>query len=322
MNCNYKIARTSNYYIFLLYSALAYMILDQNLLTLILTEKKGYSISDIASFELILQIITVILEIPSGIIGDFISRKILLVGARMAYILYGIIFLITDNMALLMLAFVLLGISEALTSGTEESVVAAIDYKNQVKKYLYFSSVVQIVTMGAILLGGVLFNYKWEWIYIIMIIAQVLSIAALITIDISDRNSEINFSKYILKIRRFFLDKSILKVVLAGAIIGGIFSVYIIYLPLMMSEKGFSALHISLFFIVQMIGGFLVTFITGKIANDKDSFKICWISIIFFVIGIIMMIVGFKDIYILGCFLGCIAGNLYFPAITTIINSC
>ena len=34
-----------------------------------------------------------------------------------------------------------------------------------------------------------------------------------------------------------------------------------------------------------------------------------------------MMIVGFKDIYILGCFLGCIAGNLYFPAITTIINS-
>ena len=94
-----KVKGVNRFDVFLMYTGFAYMILDQNLFTVILSEKKCYSISNIAFLEIVLQIATIILEIPTGIIGDFVSRKILLISARILYILYAIIFLNSKDLS-------------------------------------------------------------------------------------------------------------------------------------------------------------------------------------------------------------------------------
>lgn len=311
-------------YIFLVYAIFAYIILDQNFLTLILSKEKNYDIAYIAFLELILQGATLILEIPSGIIGDFISRELILLGARISYILYSLIMLMTANTYMIVLAFILLGIAESLISGTEESIIAEIDDNNigQMKKYMYFSGVVQISTIISILLGGYFVDVCWQKIYIVMIVAQSISaitLCFLIKKHKKIRKKHFNCHQYVNAIRKNFFNKKTVFTVLVGAGMGGGYSVFMIYLPLILSKIGLTTMEITAFVIIQMLVSTLILFIVGKMSSFMDDKFISIISSGVFLLGMIMLLKG-DWLSIVGTFLCCISISIFFPAITSIIN--
>lgn len=73
--------------------------------------------------EMMLLISSFVAELPSGFLTDYIGYKKTLILSRVFFLIYSIIMLISGNYANLMLGFICYGISEALTSGTEETYV-------------------------------------------------------------------------------------------------------------------------------------------------------------------------------------------------------
>lgn len=309
---------------FLGYTFFAYMILDQKIFTLILNNNKSVGVAVISVFEIILQVTTIVLEIPTGMMGDNYSKKTLLIIAKVSNILYCVIMLLTNNAYILGVAFLSLGIGEALVSGTEESFISEIaDSENELlKKYMFCSTVNQFSTVLAVLLGGILINYSWKVLYVIMIIGQIMSILFLCRIDYIHKDTfSTDAAEYIKILAKIKNENSAwLKIGLIGAFFASIYSVYTIYLPLYLKYKGIDFLGISIISCIEIILGFIIMALLGKYAEQKSSKRICIIAVIMFVAGLPFMASNNTILLSLGAIVSSAVGVTFFPAITTLIN--
>mgnify|MGYP000885090268 CR=1 FL=1 len=315
----------SKFNVFLIYVFFAYMILDQKIFTLILNSNKNISISVISTLEILLQVITIVLEIPTGILGDNYSKKNILIISRVTMIIYSAIMLLSTNRIILAVAFASLGIGEALVSGMEESFISDITNSDDelLNKYMFFSTTNQIATVIAVFVGGILINYNWKAIYIVMIATQILSIYVLNKIEYepvkkTHKHKLKEYVKQLLKIRTENLQW--LKIGFWGSIFAAIYSVYTIYLPLFLSFKGISSFYISIISCIQISLGFFLMTALGKFAEQKFTKRICLIAIILFLFGLPFLLSDNIILLSIGSIVSSSFGITFFPAITTLIN--
>ncbi len=81
------------------------------------------SFTQIGILYAIREIISFVMEVPSGIIADQFGRKEALLGSFILYILSFIILFASPNYYLLMLAFILYGAADAFRSGTHKAMI-------------------------------------------------------------------------------------------------------------------------------------------------------------------------------------------------------
>ncbi len=83
----------------------------------------GVSYTQIGILYAIREIISFLMEVPSGIIADQFGRKEALLGSFLLYIISYIILYLTANFYLLMIAFILYGAADAFRSGTHKAMI-------------------------------------------------------------------------------------------------------------------------------------------------------------------------------------------------------
>lgn len=83
----------------------------------------GVSYTQIGFLYAIREIISFIMEVPSGMIADQFGRKESLLSSFILYIISFIILYLTANFYLLILAFLLYGIADAFRSGTHKAMI-------------------------------------------------------------------------------------------------------------------------------------------------------------------------------------------------------
>ena len=81
------------------------------------------SYTEIGSLYAIREILTNLLEVPTGIIADLYGRKNALAGSFLAYILSFYLFYIGNSYGIFLLAFILYGIGDAFRSGTHKAMI-------------------------------------------------------------------------------------------------------------------------------------------------------------------------------------------------------
>lgn len=97
---------------------------------------RGFDLKDLAIFGLTYNLAQLIFELPSGLMADKWGRKKTLIISRL--VLFPMIFLIifSNNYLLILLAWCFDGISSALASDTDTSLIYdELDQKGQLKKY-------------------------------------------------------------------------------------------------------------------------------------------------------------------------------------------
>lgn len=309
--------------LFMIYIFLAYLILDQKVITLVLNIEKNIDILHISLFEILLQIIIILLELPTGILGDWYSKKKILIWSRIACFIYCILILMTNNFYMIVIAFVCLGITEALSSGTEDSFISEINQQEDklMKKYMLFSVINQVSTISAVFLGGCLYVFNWKYIYILMGISQIISIIFLYcipykSVKLIKRDDE----NYLLSVKNILKNKELMLIGISGALFASIYSVYNIFLSLYLLNKKFSVINISIISCIQIILGFIIMILIGKYLQQKYTLNICIFTIFIFIIGLCMCLFTNKYVIVIGTIVASSFGMVFFPAITTLIN--
>jgi MFS family permease len=88
--------------------------------------EKGLSYTQIGILYAVREVITNVLELPSGILADTFGRKKALAGSFLAYISSFVLFFLFQDFWLFLLAFGMFGVGEAFRSGTHKGMI--VDY--------------------------------------------------------------------------------------------------------------------------------------------------------------------------------------------------
>ena len=152
---------------------------------LLFYKSKGLSFKEIMFLEAITSIVTILLEIPSGVLADTYGRKNLLLIGQGFSMLALFLILISKKYVLFILSAIFFGISDSAISGSDIALIY--DYfkfnleENIFEEYFArINSYKFIVFSITTLVGGSIFVYNCNLVVILSIILQFMSFIAII----------------------------------------------------------------------------------------------------------------------------------------------
>lgn len=133
---------------------------------------RGLSASEIAVYSIMLNAMTALCEVPTGILGDKIGTRNSVMSGCILLALHAVIMANTHNHIILIVMGGMEGIAYTFVSGSDSALLYEIlEERDEQKDYLSINSkllALQSVTMGIMIFaGGVLARYSWELVYYI-----------------------------------------------------------------------------------------------------------------------------------------------------------
>ena len=133
---------------------------------------RGLSASEIAVYSIMLNAMTALCEVPTGILGDKIGTRNSVMSGCILLALHAVIMANTRNHIILIVMGGMEGIAYTFVSGSDSALLYEIlEERDEQKDYLSINSkllALQSVTMGIMIFaGGVLARYSWELVYYI-----------------------------------------------------------------------------------------------------------------------------------------------------------
>ncbi|MEN8137562.1 MAG: MFS transporter [Bacteroidota bacterium] len=144
---------------------------------------KGLPYTEIGILYAVREIIINLLEIPSGIIADSYGRKSALMASFIAYIFSFIVFYLSSDFWLFLIAFVLYGVGDAFRSGTHKGMIMdylkinswsdqKINYYGHTRACSQKGSAISSLIAG----GLVFFTGSYQYIFLFSIIPYLINL--------------------------------------------------------------------------------------------------------------------------------------------------
>lgn len=314
------------------------MFFDRALWIIYLIER-GLSTAQIGFLESLLHLSILFFEIPTGIVADIYGKRISLIFARILVILYSIGMLLTKRFFIFSIVFIILGMSETFVSGADTALIydsiKSDNDKEKEKKYIKFSSTYGALTTAGLtvgmFLGGLLKLLSWRYIYIAIIIVEIISIIPLLAIkeknylkDVSNHESLTKkvqrFIQLIKDTKEVFKNSLFLILTFGIVVFTATINAFYIFTPLWFMDIGFKELFISTFFAVDSIISTIIYASVYRIEKKVGINKL--IIILPLTAGICLVILPFIPKYIaLIMFLVINSTSiLFYPLSNTLIN--
>lgn len=125
---------------------------------------KGFSLLDVGVFETVFHLSSLVFEVPTGVFGDLFGRKASRLMGGLSYAIYIALMLLTSNYLLLIVAFILCGMSYTFESGSGDALVydslkeIKLEHRfmrvNGIKEVIYQSATVIVLFLTGWLLEG------------------------------------------------------------------------------------------------------------------------------------------------------------------------
>ena len=136
---------------------------------------RGSTYIEVGILEMIFHISSLVMEVPTGVIGDLYGRRTSRLLGILSYFIYIGIILMTNNMFFLVIAFIICGMSYTFESGSSDAMVydslKEIGKENSFMKVNGIKEVIyQTASVLVLLLTGWLLSDKFQLNYILTII--------------------------------------------------------------------------------------------------------------------------------------------------------
>jgi len=240
-----------------------YSFLDQFILIYpvyaLLFRENGLSGFQIATLFAIWSGVTVLLEVPTGVLADKYSRRNILILAQVLKGIGYILWLVGGNYIAYALGFLLWGIAGTLVSGTFEAFVYdKLKVHRQQKRYERINGVIRgtgfVGITFAVLLGGFASEFGFEYALIPSIVVPFLAGAMLLTIRSVKNTQSIGERKYwsILKdaMQEAKSSPKLLRLMSFMAIVFGVSNASDEFWPLFFGDIGISLTVIGIIFAI------------------------------------------------------------------------
>ncbi|URZ01846.1 MFS transporter [Clostridium felsineum] len=141
---------------------------------------KGLSLTEIGVIEAIFHVSSVLGEVPTGIVADFLGRKTSVVVGRIMSLISGIIMIFGNSFFMFSLAFVFSALGHNLNSGAEEALIydtlKKLNKEEEYNKTAGKIAVMMEIGNGlAVFVGGILSDIRFVYAYILSLLVQALS---------------------------------------------------------------------------------------------------------------------------------------------------
>ena len=146
---------------------------------------RGFSIFEIALFEGIFHLTSLLFEIPTGAIADIFGRKTSRIIGIFSYFLYIAILLNSTNFYMVGLSFVFCGLSYVFESGAAEAIVYdSMLQTEEEHKFIKFlgtkEAIFQITGFIALMVSGVIANQNYDYNFYLTGVFFVLALISIL----------------------------------------------------------------------------------------------------------------------------------------------
>ena len=134
--------------------------------------EKGVSSSDYLLFIVISYFVSLIIQVPSGILADKYNKKKILFFSQFLLLLSIILFIIADSYWLLVIAIIIQAFQSAFAAGIINAIIhQSLDDKKNFSKALFYKSIfIYSGYIMAMLLGGYVGNFSLVAMYYMSLI--------------------------------------------------------------------------------------------------------------------------------------------------------
>lgn len=245
-------------------------------------ESKGLSISKVMILNSIMALTTFLLEVPTGVVADRVSRLSVLRLADIISLFSFILIFLTDKFSFMIIAAILLGLGEALSSGTNSAYIYSFfqrekredEYQSYISKIFTYSAIVSAV---AAFLAGKLFsiNKNLPMIISILIMAITTIFTFLMEKDIVPEKKEKKSGKELIKeefisIKNILSDKKLIKIIYAYLVVTLVVSNTNFLSQLYLGESGIDIKYYAYVF----LGFNLFTAAGSRFMKNKKKMKL------------------------------------------------
>ncbi|MCG6186104.1 MULTISPECIES: MFS transporter [Maribellus] len=210
--------KNKQYYKFSFYGFLKNLRFFDAFFILFLVEK-GLSYTEIGVLYAAREICINIFEVPSGIVADTYGRKNSLMGSFVAYILSFVVFFISANFWLFLVAFIFYGVGDAFRSGTHKGMIMEylkienwedqkIDYYGHTRSWSQMGSAISSLIAG----GIVFYSGEYHNIFLYSIVPYMINLFLIMSYP-NALNHSSNQSEKNKKVSFVFMVKSLIKMV-------------------------------------------------------------------------------------------------------------
>ncbi|WP_010022956.1 MFS transporter [Fructilactobacillus fructivorans] len=248
----------------------------------------GWSVGQIAMLQLVINIVQVVCELPSGIIADWLGYKTTLILGQVMCVLYGATFFVAHNHFLVFGGFTLFGLGLSLISGTDEAIIYEADDEQNYQKFWGRYNAIMICTIAfSNLVGGYLADISWPLVFMASIIAHLLSIMTVVVIKPKQVTADPNAPGVLKRLKSFlFSNRNYQKLILVVAISQATASIMYQYGSLYLSWiTSFKTSGIALVLTIIEIIGAVFSVNVFKVVAKFDRLKVIFSSMI---IGLLM----------------------------------
>lgn len=265
----------------------------------ILLLKLGLSLSQIAILQIVYMIVVVFGEFPSGVISDYFSRKKMYIGSLILLgIAYLLIFFSKGNFGILIFAWAIYGLSNAMKSGTLDNEIV-LEYREVNKDISHIvnaeSYILSISSIIGAFLGSILYQYIDNYIYSISIILLFISIfiAYFYKPQLTQNNPPIKrervsfIGEFILGIKIFHSEKKLKLIIIMISITAFFTQMLFQYWQILYEAKSISSSFFGYVYILLQISNIIGTFIYKRISHSVKMNIYVLVSIPIFSFGII-----------------------------------
>ena len=140
--------------------------------------EKGVSSSDYLLFIVISYFVSLIIQVPSGILADKYNKKKILFFSQFLLLLSIILFIIADSYWLLVIAIIIQAFQSAFAAGIINAIIhQSLDDKKNFSKALFYKSIfIYSGYIMAMLLGGYVGNFSLVEMYYMSLIPIIINL--------------------------------------------------------------------------------------------------------------------------------------------------
>lgn len=247
---------------------------------------------------------SLIFEVPSGIIADRFNRKKILIIGEMIIMLNFIILYFSNNYMLFILGALLSGLGDSLVSGTGEALIYdSFKEQNEIEKFLEFTADINkwgFITVAIVtLLSSYIFDLSNELPMLITIIMQIGCLFCICNMSEPNISRERNLKKlnFIDEIKQ---QKKIIKKIVATEGLVEIFIIYVLMVEIISNINYSTQAYLPYLGLdVKYLGGIMFLFniasaIGAKMAKKINVNRKIWVALY----AVILLVLSYKNIYI------------------------
>ena len=292
---------------------------------------KGLTLVEIGFLESIFHLTSFLCEVPTGAIADIYGRKTSLIIGRILSFISTAFMIFSDSFTGYAFSFIFSALSYNLHSGAAESIIydsmKILNKENEYKKtYGSISFYMEIARGLAILLGGILSDFSFMYVYILALFIDIFALSSATFYDEPHiDHKKHNENVFIHQLKESFKilkeNKIALYLILFYAFISTIDTTVYFYCQKHFENMSISRTSIAIIYGITNVAGAISSkyaYIVEKRLNKKTIIKMLCISNIFILIGFSVFIGYFTIIIFL---LSCIISGFAIPIFSDYINS-